>query len=77
MPIMWQMGLFMVLKIVSLLAAIAQTVGFVGLFAFEVLDPWKWHLLIGGTITILVSEGLSHVLAKRMAGADDVEQRQI
>ncbi len=53
------------LKLVTLLAATAQTIGFVGLFAFEALDPYKWQLLIGGTIAIVCSEGLSYLLARR------------
>jgi hypothetical protein len=64
---MGQIGLLFVLKIVSLLAAVAQTVGFVGLFALEALDPYKWQLLIGGTVAIMLSEGLSYLLTKRMA----------
>jgi hypothetical protein len=64
---MGQVAIFFALKVVSFLAALAQTIGFVGLFAFEALDPYKWQLLIGGTIAIMASEGLSHVLAKRMA----------
>jgi hypothetical protein len=63
---MWEIGLLFGLKVVSFLAAVAQTIGFVGLFAFEALDPYKWQLLIGGTVAILISEGLSYVLAKRM-----------
>jgi hypothetical protein len=66
---MWQIGVLFGLKVVSFLAAVAQTVGFVGLFAFEALDPYKWQLLIGGTVAIVISEGLSYVLAQRMAGS--------
>lgn len=64
---MWQIGVLFGLKVVSFLAAIAQTIGFVGLFAFEAIDPYKWQLLIGGTVAIVISEGLSYVLAQRMA----------
>lgn len=64
---MWQISLLFGLKVVSFLAAVAQTIGFVGLFAFEALDPYKWQLLIGGTVAILISEGLSYVVAKKMA----------
>jgi uncharacterized membrane protein len=64
---MGQLGLMFALKIVSLLAATAQTVGFIGLFAFEALDPYKWHLLIGGTLAIAMSEGMAYLLAKRWA----------
>ena len=66
---MWQIGVLFGLKVVSFLAAVAQTIGFVGLFAFESLDPYKWQLLIGGTVAIVISEGLSYVLAQRMAGS--------
>lgn len=64
---MWQISLLFALKIVTLIAATAQTVGFVGLFAFEALDPYKWQLLIGGTIAIACSEGLAYLLARSMA----------
>lgn len=64
---MGQIGLLLVLKIISLIAAMAQTAGLVGFIAFEALDPYKWQLLIGGTIAIVLSEGLSYLLARRMA----------
>lgn len=59
-----------VLKLVTLAGALAQTVGFVGLFAFEALDPYKWQLLIGGTLVIIASEGTAYLLAKRMSRND-------
>ena len=68
---MFQIGLLFALKVVSFVAATAQTIGFIGLFAFESLDPYKWQLLLGGTITIIVSEGLAYLLARRMARDDD------
>jgi uncharacterized membrane protein len=68
---MWQLNVLLALKIVSFLAATAQTIGFAGLFAFEALDPYKWQLLIGGTIAIMISEGLSYLLAKRMANGNE------
>jgi hypothetical protein len=71
---MWQLGLMSALKIVSLLAATAQTVGFIGLFAFESLDPYKWQLLFGGTLAIAMSEGAVYLLAKRWANNDDVRE---
>jgi hypothetical protein len=67
---MWQVKALLVLKLVSLVAATAQTIGFIGFFAFESLAPYKWSLLIGGTLAIVISEALSYLLAKRMAGAD-------
>jgi hypothetical protein len=68
---MGQITLLLGLKIMSFLAALAQTVGFVGLFAFENLDPYKWTLLIGGTIAIMISEGLAHLLTKRMTRGNE------
>jgi uncharacterized membrane protein (DUF106 family) len=62
---MGQIGLFIGLKIVTLFAAIAQTVGFIGLFAFQALDPYKWQLLIGGTVVALISEFLSAYVMRR------------
>lgn len=67
---MLQVGGLFALKIVTLIAAVAQTVGLVGLFAFEALDPYKWPLLIGGTVAIMISEGLAYVLSRRMGSAE-------
>jgi hypothetical protein len=53
------------LKIVTLIGATAQTAGFIGLFAIEALQPYKWQLLIGGTLLVILSEGISYLLAKR------------
>ncbi len=72
---MWQISFLFILKIVSLLAATAQTVGFIGLFAFEALDPYKWPLLIGGTMAIACSEGLAYLLARRMSKSDSTVER--
>lgn len=62
---MVQVGVLFALKIVTLCAALAQTVGFVGLFAFDALEPYKWRLLIGGTVAIVISEGLAYLIARR------------
>ncbi len=67
---MKSVGLLLLLKVVALIGATAQTVGFIGLFFFEALDPWKWHLLIGGTVVVLISEGLSYLLTSRMVRGD-------
>ena len=66
-------GFLIYLKIATLLGAIAQTVGFIGLFFFEALDPWKWHLLIGGTAVVIVSEGLAYLLSSRVAAGSAKE----
>ena len=65
---MGQLQLFLFLKIVSFIAAAAQTLGFIGLFAFEALPPYKWQLLAGGTLLLVLSEACAYLLAKRMAG---------
>ncbi len=59
--------LLLVLKIITLVAATAQTAEFIGLFAIEALQPYKWQLLIGGTIAIILSEGASYLLVTRLA----------
>lgn len=64
---MGQIILLFVLKIIMLVAATAQTIGFVGLFAFDALQPYKWRLLIGGTIAISVTILLEYFLVRRMA----------
>ncbi len=61
--------LLFALKIVMLVAATAQTAGFIGLFAIEALGPYKWQLMIGGMIAIMVSESATYLLVKRMATA--------
>jgi ethanolamine ammonia-lyase large subunit len=68
---MVKVALLMVLKVITLIAATAQTVGFVGLFAFDALQPYKWRLLVGGTIAIVISEGLAYLLGKHLAGSGD------
>ncbi len=59
------MGVFFFLKLITLLGATAQTAGFIGLFAIDVLKENKWPLLIGGTLAIVFSEGILWALARR------------
>jgi hypothetical protein len=67
---MLKVALLFSLKIITLIAATAQTVGFIGLFAVDALQPYKWSLLIGGTIAIALSESLAYLVAKRAANSD-------
>ncbi len=55
------------LKLLTLVGAVAQTVGFIGFFAFEALQEHRLQLLIGGTLVVVVSEGLSYWLGRRLA----------
>ena len=60
----------LMLKIGSLLGALAQTAGVVAFFAIPSLDPYKWHLVIGGTLLVAICELIVRWLAKRMARED-------
>lgn len=71
---MGQIWILLALKIGSLIGSTASTAGFVGFLAFkETLGDYKWQLIVGGFALIAVCEGLSYLLAKRMAadGGDD------
>ncbi len=61
---MAQIVVLLVLRIVGFLGALASTVGFVGLFAFEALEPYKWQLLIGGLAVVAVTEVIVQVWAR-------------
>jgi hypothetical protein len=63
--------MLLALKLVTLVAAIAQTAGFIAFFALDSLFPWRWHLLLGGTALILLSEGASYLLVRRLARAQN------
>ncbi len=68
---MWQLVLVFGLKLVSLAGATLQTVGVIALFGFEwfkSFEPWRWHMIIGGTLLILAAEGLAYGLARWAAG---------
>lgn len=61
----------LLLKLITLVGAIAQTTGLVAFFAFESLFPWRWHLLLGGTALVLLSEGASYLVARRLTRAQN------
>ena len=67
---MRDMGLVLVLKLVGLAGATANTLGFLTFFFFDSLRPYRWPLILGGMIVIAASELLVYLLAKRAAAAD-------
>jgi bacteriorhodopsin len=62
-----QIGLPVALRIAAFIAATAQAIGFVGLFAFDALQPYKWILLVSGTVAMVILQVLIANLARRMA----------
>lgn len=62
-------------KLLVLAGALATTAGVIGFFAFEdALGPHRWSLLIGGFAAIILGEGASSLIARRLrreAGTED------
>jgi hypothetical protein len=63
------------LKLLSLLGATLNTLGFLTFFFFDGLQPWRWPLIGGGVLLIALGEGLAYLLGRRIArqqvGADE------
>jgi hypothetical protein len=53
-------------KIFSFIGATLNTVGFLTFFFWESLEPYRWEMIIGGIILIIISELVSHLCIKRM-----------
>ena len=64
---MRSIALLLTLKILSLVGATLNTLGFLTFFFFDGLAPWRWHLIVGGVALIAVAELASRALARRMA----------
>jgi hypothetical protein len=64
---MRELWLVLVLKLVALAGALANTVGFLTFFFLDSLRRYRWPLIIGGVIVIAASELLAHFLVKRRA----------
>lgn len=69
---MSKVGLLLALSIMSFLGALAQTAGVVAFFGIEQLEPYKWHLVIGGTLAILLAQllirSMNHVASQTDGG---------
>jgi hypothetical protein len=53
------------LKIVSFIGAILNTVGFLSFFFWDSLQPYRWQLFLGGLLLIVTSQAIESWLAKR------------
>lgn len=53
-------------KIFSFIGATLNTVGFLTFFFWESFEPYRWEMIIGGIILIIISELVSHLCIKRM-----------
>lgn len=52
-------------KSVTLAGAVTQTIGVLTFLTFESLVPYRWHLILGGTALIAVSEGAIWLFYRR------------
>jgi hypothetical protein len=57
--------LVLALKIASLVGAILNTVGFLTFFFWPSLQPYRWHLILGGMALIAISEIASKLVIKK------------
>ena len=53
---MWQFIAIIILRLFGLVGVCISTLGVVGFFAFDGLEPYKWHLLTWGIALVVVSE---------------------
>ena len=56
----------LVTKITSLAGATLNTVGFLAFFFWESLEPYRWKMIGGGILLIVVSELIGHFFIKKM-----------
>jgi hypothetical protein len=59
--------LLLVIKIIAFFASIVSTLGLVSFFFFESLHSYRWHMLVGGLVTIIVTEGISQLITKKIS----------
>jgi uncharacterized BrkB/YihY/UPF0761 family membrane protein len=64
---LWPMWVALAGKILTLVGATAQTIGVITFFALESLVPYRWPLIIGGTLVIIVSELAQQAFARYLA----------
>ena len=63
----------LLLKLLTLIGATLNTLGFLTFFFFDGLQPWRWHLIGGGLLLIAVAELAVWWLARRLASAAAVD----
>ena len=55
-------------KVLSFIGATLHTVGLLTFFFWQSLEPYRWHMILGGIALISVSELLSYFFIKRIKG---------
>jgi hypothetical protein len=55
----------LLLKIVAFVGATLNTVGLLSFFFWDSLQPYRWHLFLGGLLLVITSEAIGYWLAKR------------
>lgn len=74
---LWPMWIALAGKLLTLIGAIAQTIGALTFITFESLVPYRWPLIVGGTALIIVSEvalrAFGSYLTQKAAAEDTTE----
>jgi glucose uptake protein GlcU len=60
----------LLLNLVSLVGAILNTIGFLTFFFWESLQPYRWQLIIGGIVLIVVADIIDRFLLKKIRSPD-------
>ncbi len=63
--------LLLITKIISFIGAILNTVGFLTFFFWEALKPYRWQMIVGGLILIIIAELIGRFIIKKIT--DDTE----
>jgi hypothetical protein len=71
---MWLLALSIAAKLVSLAGAMAQTAGFLTFFALESLLPYRWPLILGGTVVIVLGESLHYLITRKFTSPPQHDQ---
>lgn len=66
--------LLFLLKLLQLVGAIVNTIGFLTLFTFASLVPYRWPLIISGFVIIVLVEILTRMLLRKDGGPDALDQ---
>ena len=55
----------LIVKILAFIATTVSTIGALSFFFFESLHPYRWHMLLGGMASVIMTEVITHFIAKR------------
>jgi hypothetical protein len=60
------------LKVLTLIGATLNTIGFLTFFFWPSLQPYRWHMIFIGILLIVASEILSFFLTKRFKKEESI-----